>query len=402
VAGAVRRGLQEAGFTVDKRPGHGAKRERLESRWPGEPEPSRPKPSVAIVGAGIAGAALVRALVAAGLEPVIVEAEAVGAGASGNPAALVTPALDAGGGARARLYAQAFARAVDLYRAAGPGIVAGQGVLQLEKAERDAQRFDAIVGSDLFAPGALGRLNAAEATAALGHPVDAGALSFTEGLVIHPQPLLDLWLSGARRVQGRAASLQRQGDGWAVLDAEGRALIEADIVCIAAGAGTDSLLPAPLPLTPVRGQASWVEGLSLPTAAAWGGYAAPFAGGVLFGATHDRGRSDTGLDPADHDRNLRTLTEALPALAEAARDLPLQGRASIRATTSDRMPAAGAVADGLYVLGGLGSRGFTTAPLLAEHIAALIAQTPSPLPLELHAAIDPARLQKKRGSPTAC
>ena len=402
VAGAVRRGLQAAGFTVDKRPGHGAKRERLEARRPGELPPDKPRPSVAVIGAGIAGAALARALVAAGLEPCVVEAQAAGAGASGNPAALVTPALDAGGGARARLYAQAFARAVDLYHAAGPGIVATEGVLQLENAERDAQRFDAVLASDVFAPGALQRLGPAETAAALGYPATTGALRFTEGLVIHPPPLLDLWLSAAQRVSGRAAALQKRGSGWAVMDADGQTLAEADVICVTAGAMSDSLLTEPLPLTPVRGQASWARGLSLPVAAAWGGYAAPFGGSVLFGATHDRGRTDTDLDSADHERNLATLAEALPALADAARRLPLEGRASIRGATSDRMPAAGAVAEGLYVLCGLGSRGFTTAPLLAEHIAAIIAATPSPLPLSLHAAIDPARLQKKRGAPTAC
>src|SRR5690606_483110 len=35
VAGVVRRGLAGRGFTVEKRPGHGRKRERLEARLPG-------------------------------------------------------------------------------------------------------------------------------------------------------------------------------------------------------------------------------------------------------------------------------------------------------------------------------------------------------------------------------
>ncbi|MBW8302517.1 MAG: tRNA (5-methylaminomethyl-2-thiouridine)(34)-methyltransferase MnmD, partial [Brevundimonas sp.] len=60
VAGAVPRGLSERGFVVEKRPGHGRKRERLEARLPGPPPTDR-APSVAIVGAGIAGAALARA-----------------------------------------------------------------------------------------------------------------------------------------------------------------------------------------------------------------------------------------------------------------------------------------------------------------------------------------------------
>jgi tRNA 5-methylaminomethyl-2-thiouridine biosynthesis bifunctional protein len=126
VAGAVRRGLQAAGFEVEKRPGHGRKRERLEARLPGGAEPVT-RPRVAVVGAGIAGASAVRALRALGVEPVLIEAEKPGAGASGNPAALVTPRLDAGLGPVARLAAQAFARATTVYGQYPGTLVAGGG-----------------------------------------------------------------------------------------------------------------------------------------------------------------------------------------------------------------------------------------------------------------------------------
>ncbi|HEY5289006.1 MAG TPA: tRNA (5-methylaminomethyl-2-thiouridine)(34)-methyltransferase MnmD, partial [Caulobacteraceae bacterium] len=52
VAGSVRRGLEGAGFAVDRRPGFGAKRQRLEGRWPGEPNAEPAPPRVAIIGAG--------------------------------------------------------------------------------------------------------------------------------------------------------------------------------------------------------------------------------------------------------------------------------------------------------------------------------------------------------------
>jgi tRNA 5-methylaminomethyl-2-thiouridine biosynthesis bifunctional protein len=384
VAGSVRRGLQDAGFTVDKRPGHGAKRERLEGHFKGETESEPAPPSVAIVGAGIAGAALARAFAARGIEPLVVEAQGPGAGASGNPAALVTPALDAGGGVRAAFYAQAFARAADLYRAT-PGAVIGRGARQLARAERDAGRFDAVIAGGLFEDGALER-------------TDEGLL-FRDGLWISPSAVLDAWLAGARRLQALAAGLERRDGRWALLDAFGGEIVRADAVCVAAGAQAAALLAEALPITPVRGQASWIRGLSLDRAAAWGGYAIPMGlgsedGGVLFGATHDRGRTDTEVLDADHARNLATLAEGLPALAEAAAGLPLEGRAGLRATTRDRMPAAGSVDDGLHVIGGLGSRGFTTAPILAEHLAALITMSPSPLTRQLLPSVDPRRLRK--------
>ncbi len=402
VAGAVRRGLQAAGFAVDKRPGHGAKRERLEARYAGAALPDRPPPTVAIIGAGVAGAALARAFTALGAEPVVIDRAAPGAGASCNPAALVTPALDAGGGARARFYAQAFARATDLYRAEGSAVVASQGVLQLEATERDRARFDAVIAQGVFAPEALQRLDLAQAAEALGHPCLVGGVRFVEGLVIRPPALLAAWLKGMRLLEADVGALEPRDGGWTIKDALGQTLATADVVCVAAGAGVDALLARPLPLDPVRGQASWAAGVSTPTAAAWGGYAAPFDDGLMFGATHDRDRADTAVDPADHARNLETLAGTLPDLARACGHVALEGRAAIRAAAADRMPVAGSLPDGLHVLGGLGSRGFTTAPLLAEHLAALITGAPSPLPADLQALVDPARLSKLRRSPTGC
>jgi len=96
VAGQVRRGLAAAGFEASRAPGHGRKRERLEAVLPGQVTTPGPAGPAAVIGAGIAGAAVRRALLALGVEVVQFEAEAPGAGASGNPAGLVTPRLDAG------------------------------------------------------------------------------------------------------------------------------------------------------------------------------------------------------------------------------------------------------------------------------------------------------------------
>jgi tRNA 5-methylaminomethyl-2-thiouridine biosynthesis bifunctional protein len=53
------------------------------------------------------------------------------------------------------------------------------------------------------------------------------------------------------------------------------------------------------------------------------------------------------------------------------------------------------------VLSGFGARGFTLAPLLAEHVAAMAMGAPSPLPAPVAATVDPARFarrQARRGS----
>jgi tRNA 5-methylaminomethyl-2-thiouridine biosynthesis bifunctional protein len=368
VAGAVRRGLQAAGFDIAKRAGFGRKRERLEAWLPssgeaGELEPApRPK-TLAVIGGGIAGASLARAARAEGLAVTVID-DPEGVAASGNPAALVTPALDAGGGPRAALYAQAFARAAALYEAE-PGAVIAREVLQLPASERDPARFATVCGQDLFEPETM--------------VVRQDALAMTRALVIEPAVVTAAWTG--QIVRRRVARLERQGIGWRLLDEAGDLILVADRVALAGGAAMGQLVPD-LRLKPVRGQASWTTGETT-VATAFGGYAVPTRDGVLFGATHDRDQTAVDVRPEDHARNLETLAKGLPDLARRLTGKTFDGRAALRATTPDRLPLAGLRDDGLMVLAGLGSRGFCLAPLLAEHLVARALGHPSPLPRQL-------------------
>jgi tRNA 5-methylaminomethyl-2-thiouridine biosynthesis bifunctional protein len=390
VAGGVRRALAEAGFAVERRPGVGGKRQRLEARCPGRPS-SATAPRVAIVGAGVAGASLAQALHALGVQARLFEARCPGAGASGNPSALVTPRLDAGLGPAARLHAHAFSRAVRLYHGL-PGVVVARGVLQLEVQESDARRFAKIAASDLFEPGALALVGPEAVSEAMGEPAP-GALRLADALVIDPAAVLTAWLDGV--AAAHVAGVERMDEAWWLLDNNGRALAEADAVCLASGAELRDLWPQ-APILPVRGQLSWAPGGS--AAAAWGTYVAPAAGGhVVFGATHDRGVTDATSSAEDDARNLAALGARLPALARRVAEGDIRGRAAIRATTPDRMPLAGEIGPGLYVLGGFGSRGFALAPSLSEHLAAVILGAPSPLPSTLAPVVAPGRFAERTG-----
>lgn len=394
VAGAVRRGLQAAGFEIEKRPGHGRKRERLEARLPPATAPEPPTPKVAVIGAGIAGASAARALRALGCEPMVLEADAPGAGASGNPAALVTLRLDAGLGPLAALFAQGLARARQLYEAI-PDAVIAEGVLQLATEPRDPDRFARIAASDLFEPGALAMVDADAVSARVGERSPA-ALDMTQAQVVAPDAILSAWIGSIRRAA--VARLEHGPAGWSLLNAAGSVIEVADAVILAAGQACANLWPEPV-LRPVRGQASWVRSATPPRALAWGGYAIPTRDGLLFGATHDRDDVGADLRPSDHTRNLATLAAALPALANRLAEAELQGRASVRATTGDRLPLAGAAPGappGLLMLSGFGSRGFAMAPLLAEHVAALAIGTPSPLPAPLAELVDPLRFRRRQ------
>ncbi|MNH53430.1 tRNA 5-methylaminomethyl-2-thiouridine biosynthesis bifunctional protein MnmC [compost metagenome] len=378
VAGAVRRGLAEHGFVVEKKPGHGRKRERLEAHLPSPPPAPRAQPHVAVVGAGIAGASVARALIAGGARVTVVEAERPGAGGSGFPAALVTPRLDAGDALIAGFHAQALERARDLYRAL-PDAVIADGVLQLEQAPRDAVRFEKIAAQALWPAGAMTRLDAEACADRLGEPARTGGLLMQDALALRPSAVLEPWLAGAERLTAGVETLHPEGGGWVLRDADGAPIIAADAVVLTAGWGI-AALASDLPLDPVAGQADWAEGPTTPPVA-WGGYAVPTGTGLLFGATHDRGQTDRAPAAEASARNLATLGAALPLLADRVEAADArQARKAVRATTPDRLPVAGELKAGLYVLGGLGSRGFCVAPLLGEHLAADILTRPSPLP----------------------
>jgi tRNA 5-methylaminomethyl-2-thiouridine biosynthesis bifunctional protein len=397
VAGAVRRGLQDAGFAVSRAPGFGRKKERLEARLPGSiPDTTAPKagtPQISVIGAGIAGAALARAFRCLGHEARVFDASGPGAGGSGNPSALVTPRLDAGLGPAAALHAQAFARAVQLYRGETPDALIAEGALQLETQARDVARFDKIARWDGFDPGAVERRNEQATGAALCERQTPQALHLRDALVVEPAPILADWLASDLTL-ARIDRLEPDDGGWRLIDAAGAVLMRADLVCLACGPAAARLAPG-VRLRPVRGQASFTDAVAFSGApAAFGGYAIPMrGGGVLYGATHDRDDWGEDVRAEDEDLNLRALAEGRPALAEKMRCTERLARASLRAMAPDHLPLAGAVrgAPSLYVLSGLGGRGFTLAPLLAEAVAAEALGAPSPLPRASYLLVDPGR-----------
>ena len=396
VAGHVRRGLVAAGFEVEKRPGFAAKRERLEARLikPSGVAAGSPLRRVAVIGGGVAGAALVRAFGRQGVACTLVEASGPGAGASGNPAALVSPRFDVGFGPAAELHAQAFARAVDLYRSEVPAAIIAQGALQLAAGAHAAERFDRLAAWSGFAPGSLAALAPDALACKLDEPLgpEPSALDIADALVVEPTQVLKTWLAGTERVTGHAARLTYADAAWRVLDDAGTLLTEADAVCLAASVCTEALSGG-LGLRPVRGQAEFTEAdVFTGVAAAWGAYAIPLRrGGVLFGASHRRGDAGVDIRPAETAANLQALQTRRPALAERIAALAPEARCSragVRAATADHLPLAGPIGrEGLYVLAGLGGRGFSLAPLLAEHIAALAVGAPSPISTDVGARL---------------
>jgi tRNA 5-methylaminomethyl-2-thiouridine biosynthesis bifunctional protein len=429
VAGMVRRGLEAVGFAVEKKAGFGAKRERLEAVFHGlapsplasplTPRAAAPPGPVLILGAGVAGASVAQALGRRGVAACVIDAgSGPGAGASGMPAALVAPRLDLDDRPEARFHRTAYAHAVANY--AGSSAFRPIGVVRAAKDAADAARLERLLAAEALPP-AMARAAVATDT---GFDAAVSGLFLPDAGLLDPRAWLEDALAGAETAfDARVARLERDGDAWVARDADGRVLGEGVACVVALGAGLASLAPtAHLEIRPTRGQLTCapIAGAPPPRALVWGPYLAPLGDGrLLFGATYDPWDSEAVPTPdaASDARNLEALAGFAPALAARLDRARLEGRAALRAATPDRLPIAGAAPDaaafgtqfaglasdrvevgppgptlaGLYVLGGLGSRGFLWAPALGEALASEMLGEPGALEMRAAGALHPAR-----------
>ncbi len=400
VAGPVRRALQELGFTLARPPGFGRKRERLEASRPAEPSQPQdctPPASALVIGGGIAGAAAARALVRRGLAVQVLDADTCGqTKASGNPAALVMPRLDRDATREGRFHRQAFVLAAAELARLGPPALQATGVVETARSDRDLAR-----AADLLADPPL--------------PHDwlcddgQGRLLHRRGGMIAPVDVVDGLLAGIDRLSVTVAQLVRRDGCWVALDAAGTVLASADLCVVAAGPAAPGLLASAGAddLLPLEGRHGTLSIAPLAAAMAppdpplaGGAYAGPFRDGLFFGATFDPWPLDRPPqlpDSAEHRRNQALLDRQAPDLAAALELDEAWGRAAVRVTAPDRMPVAGpmAGAGGLFVLAGLGARGFTTAFLCAELIAAQALGEPLPVETDVAEALDPARFARR-------
>ena len=399
VAGHVRRGLTEAGFTVEKQPGHGRKRERLAAEFVGTPAkpadiyglrgPDLPPKRVAILGAGIAGATAARALVSHGVETHLFDpAPAPASAASGNALALLMPRLDAGDTAQARLLIDAYLLARATYRAL-PG-VSETDVRQTPRSDDERARF-AKVFADPPLP-----LEDLEALA-------GGGLLHKRALILRPSLLIESLLEGANLHLGQVRHIDRD---------------DFDAVILANGMAANTALPW-LGLEARLGQVEHLANASdaPPSAIAAGHYALADGTDRLWGATFERHDGDPIVKADAVETNAQALSRLQPWWRAQVKENAPESRAGIRATTPDRLPVIGAapdhdamrsiftgyekgrpvasdapLVDGLYVSTGFGSRGFTWGPWAASILTSQLFSSPAPAPNSALKAVSPARL----------
>ncbi|MFW6412600.1 MAG: tRNA (5-methylaminomethyl-2-thiouridine)(34)-methyltransferase MnmD [Oceanicaulis sp.] len=414
VAGAVRRGLAEAGFAVEKKPGFGRKRERLEAIFEGAPAARRvtpfPAPSprsgpVAVIGGGIAAASLVEAFARRGRSVDVFAQGGWARGASGAPLGLLTPRLEASDRPHNRALLAAFDYARALYEGR-PGFEAS-GVLRLAGEGAGLDRLERLAG--LLDDGFDWR--GADAAQALTGAASLPGLWMARAGTFDPVRLVAS-LAGETPVRDTAIiGVETVKDGAALIGASGDRLGVYETVILAGGHTAAPLLPE-LNLEAIAGRVGVFAGDAPAVPAAWGGYAAARGDGVLVGATHvkaDSPESESEAEPA-----LRALGAEGPLRLELGAMHESWG--GVRAAVKDRLPVSGLVpragfaerwgaaarggpwpdmaepdTGGVIALTALGARGFAHAPLLAEAIVSALCKEPAPLARDGLEALHPAR-----------
>lgn len=406
-AGVVKRGLQSAGFQVEKVAGYGAKREMLCGYWPSVsiPSPARNLPKVAVIGAGIAGCSTARQLAQLGCEVHLYErAEQIASGASGNPRGMLYPRLNAEKQLNDQLALRSYSFSLRHYASLGLSDRDFQtcGVLQLGGCARELKRVHKVHAHypDLDL---MQLLTPAEASAVAGVEISHDSLFFKAGAWVNPQAACHASLRETdiqQHLQHHVLSLQKTTDGWrlgfsnqTVSDA-----FEAVAVCTAADA--IHLLPdSGMVLNPVRGQMGMVTTQAymqpLKTVLCGEGYVTPVQDGLhTLGATFAPRETSCDIREADNLSNLNMLSRLSPQFAEATKaEMPF-ARAALRCGSPDYLPYVGSVLDraelaamppadkyqqlpasrGVYVHVAHGSKGLLTAPYCAALLARRVLQ----------------------------
>jgi len=441
-AGFVRRGLQEAGFTMRKTKGFGRKRDMLvgvmeqdlaiPAQAPWFARRASTSREVAIVGGGIASALLSLALLHRGWQVTLYCAdEAPATGASGNRQGALYPLLSAHDPALFQFFPAAFTFARRLYDSLPVAFDHDWcGVTQLGWDEKSQQKITQMLSLGL--PEDIAHAVTAQQVAeTAGVDTGCGGIQYPLGGWLCPAELTSaaialgqsrgLTVHYAHKVQ----SLSRTAH-WELRFADGKEAQHASVVLANGHHISQFTQTASLPVYPVGGQVSHIPTApqlsKLRQVLCYDGYLTPqnpSNGHHCIGASYHRGETDMHYSEADQQQNRQRLVDSFPD-ASWAKEVDVsegQARCGVRCATRDHLPMAGNVPDydatlevyqdladsketavsapvhpELFMLGGLGSRGLCSAPLLAEALAAQMSDEPVPLDRVTLAGLNPNRL----------
>ncbi len=349
---------------------------------------------IVIIGAGIAGAALAHRLGLLGYTPLVIDKRGIAKGASGAAGAFVSPKIGKGSTLQ-QLTNQAFDIAKDFYRRYTPEHFFQSGIIRIPKNNEDAQKFAAYAAHNI----ANYRTLTPQALHEMGIKAVFESFFFPEAGVCEASDVCHRLMQETPLLSEEVYSLQQEAETWKLTTAT-RTLTATHVVLCT---GYEDRL-ADLSYMGIRGtwgtRADFATKRSIPyTMHQSISISATHNGIVKVGATHEK--QITTPIPCDETQAQRLKTKAADLVDSDDFQL-VRSYCGMRSGSRDFFPLVGKVIDveymlqtypkivrgavaplrhlkGLYILGGLGGRGFVFAPLMAKWLSALmLEETPVP------------------------
>lgn len=385
--------------------------------------PEAPAPSVAVIGAGIAGCLLANNLARRGYVVTLIDAAGeAGSAASGNLQGAMYVKLGVEFNHQTQLALSSLTFSQRHYAPYRDQYWHPTGLIQLAWNDTEQSRQRRFIERNQYPENLLRPVTQQEAETLIGASLTSGGLWFPGCGWLEPGKLCKSLASfpSIHKVLNYSVEKIRPCEGgWLIsgIETSGQDIC-ADQVVICAGHLTPQLIPGSgtFRFKAIRGQVTHVpEGLlDSPKAVICGArYLNPTHGSpgerlAVIGATFDLHSHEPAPTTESHRENIRELSSMVPSILSgdvATGDLPTQlaGRVGFRCTTHDYQPVAGPLCDaegkevnGLYLLTGMGSKGLTYAPLLAEFVADQLTGQPCALPLSLAKRLATGRMRQPK------
>ena len=453
-ASAVRKGLENAGFSITKRKGFGKKRECLSGQkthekltaltapWFHSQSANLNEQDIAIIGGGIASLCTAISLVKRGAKITIYcEDEQTALNASGNKQGAFYPQLSDDNERNIRFYIHAFAYGLQFLQWAIQQKIEFEhefcGVALCaynEKAESKLNKIAALnLPSDLYQS-----LSQTELSEKVGLPLPFGGGFIPQGAWLAPRQLVQhafafLEKQGVQiKTSQKVTALSQTEYGWQITTAENE-IFNHEVIVLANGHKlTEFEQTRKLPLYPVRGQVSQIPTsanlLKLKTVLCYDGYLTPVdqaKASHCIGASHVRDNATREFSLTEQQENQQKIQQNIPE--DWTKEVDTSGnlaRIGVRCSVRDLTPMMGAAPHfsaqqtqyqnlfnlrrrkqpieqtenypNLYLIGALGSRGLTSAPFLGETLASLIYDEPLPMSEDLIHNLMPNRSWVRR------
>lgn len=445
-AESVRKGLIDAGFSMQKTKGFSKKQNILFAKLK-QANSSQSAPAyfnqdkstlknVAVIGGGIASSCILYSLAKRGIaSQLFCQDEKPAMGASHNVQGAIYPHLQAKNSPHSELFAHSFLYAKRLYnQLLGSGFSFDYdwcGVLQHAVKKPLADKHENLAQKQLWPTQLMRNVTAEEGDEIAGVKTGYSGVFFEQGGWVNPPQLVNATLKAAHSLMPfkslfncNIEQLKKTEDGWFLLTNSEQLGPFSDVI-ICAGEHSDSFEQTKaLPIVGVRGQVSHIEASKqsnkLKTVLCHKGYFTPaYLDHHCMGATFEKNTKSRQVTALDNQLNQEQLLSFYQQ-SEFATTLGTitSAKAAVRCTFIDHLPMAGQWCEqsdyitafanlrlgkryqyqqltksqqGLHIFTGFGARALCSAPLSAEHLISCLNNEPRPLSERVSQAIHPAR-----------